>query len=59
MKRQLRVACLLAASLIAPRVVAAQDVAITNARIIDGAAIAAEVRSEIAERTKASTTSSM
>jgi len=36
MKRQLRVACLLAASLIAPRVVAAQDVAITNARIIVG-----------------------
>jgi hypothetical protein len=36
MKRLLRVACLLAASLIAPGVVAAQDVAITNARIIVG-----------------------
>ena len=36
MKRLLRVACLLAASLIAPAVVAAQDVAITNARIIVG-----------------------
>ena len=36
MKRLLRVACLLATSLIAPGVVAAQDVAITNARIIVG-----------------------
>ena len=36
MKRLLSVACLLATSLIAPGVVAAQDVAITNARIIVG-----------------------
>ena len=36
MKRLLRVACLLGASLIAPGVAAAQDVAITNARIIVG-----------------------
>ena len=36
MKRLLRAACLLGASLIAPGVVAAQDVAITNARIIVG-----------------------
>jgi len=36
MKRLLRVACLLGASSIAPGVAAAQDVAITNARIIVG-----------------------
>ncbi len=36
MKRLLKVACLLGASLIAPGVAAAQDVAITNARIIVG-----------------------
>jgi len=36
MKRLLRAACLLGASVIAPGVAAAQDVAITNARIIVG-----------------------